>query len=31
VEETAFALNCGPSLVREYLAVDRELEGRSHA
>jgi hypothetical protein len=31
VEETAFALNCGPSLVREYLAIDRELEGRSHA
>jgi len=30
VEETAFTLNCGRSLVREYLAIDRELEGGSH-
>lgn len=25
-EKTAFTLNCGVSLVREYLAIDRELE-----
>jgi hypothetical protein len=25
-EQTAFTLNCGLSLVREYLALDRELE-----
>jgi DNA-binding CsgD family transcriptional regulator len=26
-EQTAFTLNCGPSLVREYIDIDRELEG----
>ncbi|MEE9295600.1 MAG: DUF1670 domain-containing protein [Phycisphaerae bacterium] len=25
--ETAYALNCGPSLVEEYLRIDRELTG----
>lgn len=28
-EKTAFTLDCGVSLVREYLAIDRELEGGS--
>lgn len=28
VEETAFTLNCSRSLVKEYLAIDRELKGR---
>jgi hypothetical protein len=27
-EKTAFTLNCGVALVNEYLAIDRELEGR---
>lgn len=27
-EKTAFTLNCGISLVKEYLAIDDELEGR---
>lgn len=26
-EQTAFTLNCGVSLVNEYLAIDGELEG----
>jgi hypothetical protein len=26
-EQTAFTLNCSVALVREYLAIDRELEG----
>ena len=28
VEETAFTLDCSRSLVREYLAIDAELEGK---
>ncbi len=28
-EQTAFTLNCGLALVREYLALDRELEAKS--
>jgi hypothetical protein len=27
-EKTAFVLNCGVALVNEYLAIDRELEGK---
>jgi len=27
-EKTAFTLNCGVSLVNEYLTIDRELEGK---
>ncbi len=27
-EKTAFTLNCGVSLVNEYLAIDHELEGK---
>ncbi len=27
-EKTAYTLNCGVSLVQEYLAIDRELEGK---
>jgi hypothetical protein len=27
-EKTAFTLNCGLALVQEYLAIDRELEGK---
>jgi len=28
-EKTAFTLNCGVTLVNEYLAIDQELEGKS--
>jgi DNA-binding CsgD family transcriptional regulator len=27
-EETAYLLDCSPSLVQEYLRIDRELEGK---